>query len=56
MTNAFAFSAASAAIMATVILSFLAARYRKDGRYQARQQPSDAASANRTSRDPAARD
>ena len=56
MTNAFAFSAAPAAIMATVILYFVAAGHRKDGRYQARQQPSDAASAHRTSRDPAAGD
>jgi hypothetical protein len=56
MTSAFAFSAASAAITVTAILCFLAAGNRKDRRYQALRQLSVAASANRTHRDPAARD
>jgi hypothetical protein len=56
MTSAFAFSAASAAIMVTAILCCLAAGKRQDGRYQARRRLSVAASADRTSRELVARD
>jgi hypothetical protein len=56
MTSALAFSAASAAIMVTATLGFVAAGNRKDRRDRAMQQLCVAADANHTHRDQATRD